>query len=94
MPNWVQCAYQGGIYNYADGRIYLSPRNASQAARFDPVTQTWETFGDKFPVTNFLHNDKWGYPAVSNFDNCIYALPNFAEGDDEEYKKKQQGFAD
>ena len=59
-----------------DGRIYLPPRTAKQAARFDLTTQTWETFGDTFPETEFCGpTDKWGKCALSNADGCIYSFP-------------------
>ena len=72
----LQGAYWGGAYNSADGRIYLCPRCASRAARFEPVTKTWETFGDIFPETQFLGNDKWTTFGISNVDNCMYSFPN------------------
>ena len=70
-------AYFGGTYNPEDGRICVLPTNASQVARFDPATKTWDTFGDKFPQTTpFGTHDKWWVePALSSFDKCMYALP-------------------
>ena len=54
-----------------DGRLYIVPRNATRAARFDPATETWEAFGDAFPEGGH----KWIGAAVSSFDNCIYSFP-------------------
>ena len=62
--------YQSGALG-SDGRLYLCPRNATRAARFDPATGSWETFGDTFPEGG----DKWMGLAVSSFDNCMYAVP-------------------
>ena len=70
-----QGCYNGGYYNPLDGRIYLPPTNAARAASFDPATETWETFGDTFPVTTGAQDDKWGMHAVSSFDKCLYAFP-------------------
>ena len=63
--------YQGGAFG-PDGRLYIVPRNATRAARFDPATETWEAFGDVFPEGG----RKWMGAAVSSFDNCIYAFPS------------------
>ena len=72
---YMQGCYQGGVFNPVDGQIYLSPRNADRAVRFDPATKTWTPFGKTFAATEHLHTCKWTYPAVSSFDNCLYALP-------------------
>ena len=71
----MQLAYYGHYHCPADGRIYVVPRCATQAAFFDTATKTWETFGDTFPKSQFMENDKWMIPAVSSIDNCMYSFP-------------------
>ena len=71
----MQAAYQSGDYYPLDGRLYLIPRSAIQAARFDPASKEWETFGDIFPASEHTNGDKWSYCAISNFDQCIYSIP-------------------
>ena len=55
----------------SDGRLYLAPRNATRAARFDPATAKWETLANNFPKGG----NKWVGLEVSSFDNCMYAVP-------------------
>ena len=69
--------YYGSVINPMDGRIYLAPRNASQASRFDPVTKSWASFGNVFPVTKLLATAKYIFPVLSSVDNCMYAFPTF-----------------
>ena len=60
----LQLAYWDPHYSHTDGRIYVVPANATRAARFDPATNTWESFGDTFPETVFGVSDKWTAAAV------------------------------
>ena len=69
-------AFYGAHYNLADDRIYFALRNAPRAACFDPATKTWESFGDTFPETQMLENDKWDAAAFSSIDNCLYQFPD------------------
>ena len=62
--------YEGGAFG-SDGCLYMAPKKSARAARFDPTTETWETFGDTFPKGSH----KWIGAAVSSFDNCIYSMP-------------------
>ena len=66
----TRAVYNGGAFG-SDGRLYLIPRNAGRVARFDISTQTWESFGESFP----LSGNKWIDAGVSNFDGCIYSIP-------------------
>ena len=69
--------YFGSVINPMDGRIYLAPRNAPQCSRFDPVTKSWDSFGNIFPVTKMLVSGKYILPVLSSVDNCIYAFPTY-----------------
>ena len=62
--------YFGGAFGPADGLLYLIPCNAARAARFNPKSQVWQSFGD-----TFRGDYKWIGAAVSSFDNCIYSFP-------------------
>ena len=53
----------------------MTPKNSASCVRFNTTTKVWETFGEKFPMTEQFSNDKWGGPAVSSYDNCYYAIP-------------------
>ena len=67
-----QGMYHGAVSGpLKDKHIYLVPKNAKRAARFDPVNMTWESFGDVFEG-----GDKWVGGALSSFDNCIYCMPS------------------
>ena len=66
---YFQVAYWASCYSPADGRIYLSPRCATRAVSFDPVTKTWEAFGDTFPETSICATEAFAGPSVSTFDN-------------------------
>ena len=75
MQNCLQCCWDGGYYNPADGRIYMALRCGTRAASFDTVTKTWESFGETFPQTEALTGDKWAISSVSSIDNCMYQFP-------------------
>ena len=63
------------IYNPTDDCVHMLPRNSASCVRFNTTTKVWETYGDKFPMTEQFSNDKWGSPAISSYDNCYYAIP-------------------
>ena len=72
---YSQQAYGGGVVSPIDDRIYQPPTNGTQAIRFDPVTKTFEEFGDTFRETRCLSSDKWYELTLSSIDNCMYAPP-------------------
>ena len=75
MPGERLASYFEGAISSTDGRIYMAPSTAKQAARFDPVTGTWELFGDKFQQTRVMQDEKTRTLHLSSIDNCMYSPP-------------------